>query len=89
MGLPSKRRTKTSKRDRASHFALKKTALVKCPKCGKPVLSHTACAFCGTYKGRQVIVIKTKDKTVKQKAQERKEATKAKEAKKTEKKSAK
>lgn len=89
MGLPSKRRTKTSKRDRASHFALEKKALVKCPKCGKASLSHTACGFCGTYKGRQVIVIKVKEKTVKQKAQERKEATKAKESKKTEKKSSK
>ena len=87
MGLPSKRRTKTSKRDRSSHFALKKTSLVKSPKCSKPALPHTACGFCGTYKGRQVLVIKAKDKTVKQRAQERKETTKAKEAKKAEKKS--
>ena len=89
MGLPSKRRTKTSKRDRASHFALDKKDLVKCPKCGKPTLSHRACNFCGTYKGRQVITIKIKDNTVKQKAQERKEATKVKEAKKSEKKTTK
>ena len=81
MGLPSKRRTKTSKRDRASHFALKPSALSKCTKCGKPVRPHVACAFCGTYKGRQAIKIKVKAKTTKQKAQERKEKAKEKSAK--------
>ena len=62
MGLQSKRRTKTSKKDRASHFALKPKALTKCAKCGKPVLPHIACSKCGTYKGREVIEIKTKTK---------------------------
>jgi large subunit ribosomal protein L32 len=62
MGLQSKRRTKTSKKDRASHFALKPKALVKCPKCAKPVLPHTACSKCGTYKGKEVIKVKTKTK---------------------------
>ena len=80
MGLPSKRRTKTSKKDRSSHFALKKSTLNKCSQCGKPVQPHVACAFCGTYKGRQVIKLKTKAKTVKQKAQERKEKEKEKTA---------
>lgn len=80
MGLPSKRRTKTSKKDRASHFALKPSALGKCPKCGKPVRPHVACAFCGTYRGRQAVAVKVKAKTTKQKAQERKEKAKEKEA---------
>jgi len=79
MGLPSKRRTKRSKRERASHFALKQTDLSSCSKCGKPVLSHKACAHCGTYKGKQILTIKSKAKTPKQKAQERKEKTKEKE----------
>jgi large subunit ribosomal protein L32 len=60
MGLPSKRRTKTSKLDRASHFALKQKDLVKCAKCGKPVMSHRACAKCGTYKGKEVTKVKSK-----------------------------
>ncbi|MFA4872775.1 MAG: 50S ribosomal protein L32 [Patescibacteria group bacterium] len=54
MGLPSKRRTKQSKRDRASHFALTPKQLIECPKCKHPTLPHRACAFCGTYRGRQV-----------------------------------
>jgi len=73
MGLPSKRRTKSSKLRRAAHFALKKTTLNSCDKCGKPVLPHRACQHCGTYRGRQVLKIKTKAKTVKQKAQERRQ----------------
>ena len=78
MGLPSKRRTATSKRERASHFALKEKSLSKCPKCGKPVLSHHACAGCGTYKGRQVVEIKTKSKTLRQRDKKRKVVAKEK-----------
>jgi len=76
MGLPSKRRTKTSKKDRASHFALKSKALNNCPQCGKPIESHRACAKCGTYKGRAVVEIKAKTKTLRQREKLRKaEAT--------------
>ena len=63
MGLPSKRRTKTSKKERASHFALKPIALVKCGQCGSPIKPHFACPKCGTYKGRTVVAPKTKAKT--------------------------
>ncbi|MEK7653431.1 MAG: 50S ribosomal protein L32 [Patescibacteria group bacterium] len=73
MGLPSKQRTKSSKKRRASHFALKKSGLNKCSNCGKPVLPHRACPACGYYQGRQIIKFKTKKKTTKQKAQERRE----------------
>lgn len=72
MGLPGQRRTKSSKRRRASHFALKKIVLIKCSKCGKPVLPHRACEFCGAYRDRQILTIKTKKKTAKQKARDRK-----------------
>ncbi|MFA6594369.1 MAG: 50S ribosomal protein L32 [Candidatus Buchananbacteria bacterium] len=62
MGLPSKRRTKTSKKERASHFALKPRDLAKCSQCGKPVLPHHACGACGNYKGRTAVKIKIKSK---------------------------
>lgn len=55
MGLPSKRRTNRSKRERASHFALKKVPTGKCTKCGAPASPHRACAVCGTYRGRQAV----------------------------------
>jgi len=60
MGLPSKRRTKTSKKERSSHFALKTTALSKCTECGKPIMPHQACKFCGKYKNKEVIKMKLK-----------------------------
>ena len=63
MGLPSKKRTKQSKRERAAHFALKSTGLNACPKCKKPVKPHYACKNCGTYKGREVVKVKTKKGT--------------------------
>ncbi|MEK7644304.1 MAG: 50S ribosomal protein L32 [Patescibacteria group bacterium] len=53
MGLPSKKRTNRSKRDRASHFALKPLTLGKCPECGSPVKTHYACPKCGLYRGKQ------------------------------------
>ncbi|OGY43475.1 MAG: hypothetical protein A3B89_00225 [Candidatus Buchananbacteria bacterium RIFCSPHIGHO2_02_FULL_40_13] len=79
MSVPTQRRTKSSRLRRASHFALKKTILIKCPKCGQMALPHRVCEFCGTYKDRPVISLKTRAKTAKQKAQERKEAAKTKE----------
>ncbi|MFH1192392.1 MAG: 50S ribosomal protein L32 [bacterium] len=62
MALQSQRRTKSSKKRRASHFALKKKQLAKCPKCGKAIKPHCVCGFCGTYKGKEAIKIKSKVK---------------------------
>jgi large subunit ribosomal protein L32 len=55
MALPAHRNTSSSRKRRASHFALKKTNLAACPKCKQPKLQHNACANCGTYGGRQVL----------------------------------
>ena len=60
MALPTQKRTKSSRKKRASHFSLPKIKLTTCPKCKKPVLPHHACAFCGIYKGREVLKIKLK-----------------------------
>jgi len=34
--------------------------LVKCSKCGKPVLPHTVCGYCGYYKGKEYINVMAK-----------------------------
>ncbi|HBV58107.1 MAG TPA: 50S ribosomal protein L32 [Candidatus Magasanikbacteria bacterium] len=60
MGLPGHRRTSSHKRRRAAHFALTPAQLTTCPKCKKPARPHYACSFCGTFKGRVVIVKKVK-----------------------------
>lgn len=62
MGLQSQKRTKSSKKRRASHFALKKKGLSKCEKCGMPVKSHYTCTFCGIYKGKKIVEVKSKKK---------------------------
>lgn len=60
MSVPVKKRSKQSKRQRASHFALTKRQLASCPKCKKPVLPHHVCQNCGYYKGRDVLMIDVK-----------------------------
>lgn len=70
MGLPAKRRTRSSKRERASHFALRATTLTTCGHCKKPILPHRACPHCGWYRGREVIHLATAlDKRAKKRAE--------------------
>ncbi|MBA3047880.1 50S ribosomal protein L32 [Patescibacteria group bacterium] len=69
MSVPKKRRTKSSVGQRRSHHALKKISLNKCPKCGQAVKPHCACAFCGFYKGKEVLKIKSKSKSKKKELQ--------------------
>ncbi|MBI5728480.1 MAG: 50S ribosomal protein L32 [Candidatus Magasanikbacteria bacterium] len=54
MGLPSKRRTARSKRERNAHAALKLVGTTRCSACGKETLPHRACPHCGTYRGRKL-----------------------------------
>jgi large subunit ribosomal protein L32 len=37
------------------HKYIKRVVLSLCPKCKKPILSHTICKNCGYYKGKEVI----------------------------------
>lgn len=60
MANPKKRKTHSSTHKGRAHLALKKVNLTKCPKCGHMRKPHTACSFCGTYKGRAVLKPKTK-----------------------------
>jgi large subunit ribosomal protein L32 len=62
MGLPGHRRTRSHKKRRASHFALKKLNFSLCSKCKRPVLPHHVCSFCGTYAGQEVLKMETKKK---------------------------
>lgn len=77
MGLPAKRRTKQSKRERASHFALKTFRLTVCSHCKRKIRPHTACPHCGYYQGRQVLKISSK---VEKRAKKNKAASTAKSA---------
>ena len=55
MAVP-KRKTSKSKRDsRRAQQKIEGPNLTTCPQCGEAKLLHTACASCGTYKGRDVL----------------------------------
>ena len=73
MSVPKKRRTRSSVKKRQSHDSLKKISLSKCPRCKEPILSHTVCKNCGTYKGKQVlkIAVSKKEKDNKNKTKEK------------------
>lgn len=62
MTIPKKRHTSSKVGRRRSHDSLKKVVLVKCPKCGKAIMPHHACTFCGEYKGRATVKIAIKTK---------------------------
>lgn len=77
MSVPKKRSSKSRKNRRRQHISLKKPTLTECQKCGKKVLPHTVCPFCGFYKGRVVMdVMENLDKKEKK---EREKEIKAKE----------
>lgn len=61
MGLPAKRRTKQSKRERAAHFAISAASTTTCPKCKHAILPHRVCANCGYYRGRDVLKLKERE----------------------------
>jgi len=63
MPVPKKRHSKTRTSTRRANWKVKsKQNLSKCSQCGSPILPYHACRKCGTYKGRAVIDIKSKEK---------------------------
>lgn len=66
MSVPMKRHASSAKGRRRSHHALKKVNLNKCSQCGRAIKAHQTCSFCGSYKGKKVIKVKT-DKVKKKK----------------------
>ena len=59
-GEPKKRTPHAAQGARRSHLALTAATLVPCPQCKSPKPSHQVCPHCGTFRGRQVITIKSK-----------------------------
>ena len=80
MAVPKKRLPSARTDRRRGNIYIKEPQLVKCKKCGAPVLPHTVCHECGFYKGKEYIdVMKkiNKKKEVENK-EEKKEAKKEK-----------
>jgi len=60
MGAVPKTKVSRHRRgNRRRNQALTAPTLVTCPRCGKLMRAHRVCKSCGTYRGRQVIEIKS------------------------------
>jgi large subunit ribosomal protein L32 len=57
--LPKKKVSNHRQGNRRQHHRVKLPQLKVCPQCRQARLSHHACPNCGTYRGRQVLPVKT------------------------------
>lgn len=81
MAVPRHKHTRSKVGKTRMHKNIKRVVLSVCPKCKKPVLSHTACKNCGFYNGQEVINVlasltkkekKVREKEIKQAEKEHK-----------------
>jgi len=59
MANPKKRHSNARTRARRTHYKVTPLATCLCPECNQPRLPHRVCPSCGSYKGRQIIQVKT------------------------------
>ena len=60
MAVPRHKHTRAKVGKTRMHKHIGRIALNICPKCKKPVLSHTICLNCGFYKGKEAINVLAK-----------------------------
>ena len=79
MAVPRHSHTRSKVGKTRMHKHIKRVFLNICPKCKKPILSHTVCKNCGYYKGKEVINVMAdlskKEKKVKEKELQQAEKT--------------
>ncbi len=82
MAVPKQGHTRSKVGKSRMHKYIKKVHLSVCPKCKKPIRSHTVCLNCGFYKGNEIINVlakltkkdkKQREKEIKQVEKETKE----------------
>jgi large subunit ribosomal protein L32 len=61
MPVPKKKLSKSKKRQRRSHHALRAPGLSTCAKCGAVCLPHRVCGSCGHYRGRQIVQVEKEE----------------------------
>ncbi len=59
MAVPKKKTSQSRRDQRRSQHKLSVQTASFCPQCKSPKLPHRACLKCGTYKGREVIVLES------------------------------
>ena len=57
MAVPKERIPKARRDRRRAHLALARPTLVPCSQCRQMKRPHHVCGNCGTYNGREVIVV--------------------------------
>jgi large subunit ribosomal protein L32 len=62
MPLPKRRHSKQRGRKRRTHWKLTAPNVIECPHCHELKLPHRVCLNCGYYGGKEVMVIKKKDR---------------------------
>jgi large subunit ribosomal protein L32 len=63
--LPKRKYAKARQGKRRSHLARTAPALIDCPQCHSPKLSHRVCTVCGSYNGKEIITVKSPKNTKK------------------------
>ena len=58
--LPKKKISHSAQGKRRSHLGMQLPNLASCPQCRALKLPHHVCPSCGTYKGEQVLKLKTR-----------------------------
>lgn len=60
MAVPKKKTSKRRSGQRsAANMGVTPVAMTKCSKCGEPKRTHVVCGFCGYYRGKKVVDVKT------------------------------
>ncbi|HLF17584.1 MAG TPA: 50S ribosomal protein L32 [Candidatus Omnitrophota bacterium] len=80
MPNPKRQHSKRRSRLRRTHWKLRVASFSPCSHCGKPVIPHRVCPFCGFYKGKLIVEIKQKQEEKEAEPQEAKKEAKAKNA---------
>jgi large subunit ribosomal protein L32 len=58
--LPKSKRSHSKQGRKRAHHFLPEIQLITCENCGERRLAHTACKYCGHYKGEEVIQVRSK-----------------------------
>lgn len=69
---PKKRHSRQRQGKRRAHISLKAKKGTLCSNCGKLILPHAVCKYCGYYRGKEVV----KQRVKKNKSEEQLEKTK-------------
>jgi len=62
MSVPKQRHTKGRQKRRRANIKLAAVKLIACSQCKKMTRTHIACPYCGHYKGKKRMEVKTKKK---------------------------